>query len=140
MTIAELNTINIQQAFDELFKCCSCTIWAQNVIDFRPYKNKEELFRLSNMVWTSCDEEEVLQAFPKPIVKGNTVSSEIDIVNQEYENKFGYSFVVSSTPKTEKEKFELLKIRLLNDNEKEFRIAKEEQNKIIQMRLDALFV
>jgi len=92
------------------------------------------------MVWTSCDEEEVLQAFPKPAVKVNPVSSEIDLANQEYENKFGYSFFVSSNPKTETEMFELLKIRLLNDNEKEFRIAKEDQNKIIQMRLDALFV
>lgn len=165
MTIEELNTLNRKLAFDELFKCCGCTIWAQNLIDFRPYKNKEELFRLSNMIWTSCENEEVLEAFShhpkigdlKSLEKkfGSTkewasgeqagvnvattkVLEELAQANQAYENKFGYIFIVCATGKTADEMLALLKIRLLNDDEKEFRIAKEEQNKITHIRLDKL--
>ncbi|MGB3949083.1 MAG: 2-oxo-4-hydroxy-4-carboxy-5-ureidoimidazoline decarboxylase [Bacteroidia bacterium] len=165
MTIEELNTIDRNIAFDELFKCCGCTIWAQNLIDFRPYKNKEELLRLSDMIWTSCENEELLEAFShhpkigdlKSLEKkfGSTkewasgeqagvnvatikVLEELAQANEAYENKFGYIFIVCATGKTADEMLDLLKIRLLNDDEKELRIAKEEQNKITHIRLEKL--
>ena len=165
MTIEELNTINRKEAFDELFKCCGCTIWAQNLIDFRPYKNKEELFRLSDMIWTSCEGEEVLEAFshhPKigdlknlekkfastkdwasgeqagVNVAAPKVLEELAAANEEYEKKFGYIFIVCATGKTADEMLALLKARLRNVPEEEYRIAKTEQNKITHIRLDKL--
>lgn len=165
MTIEELNTINRKDAFDELFKCCGCTIWAQNLIDFRPYKNKEELFRLSDMIWTSCEGEEVLEAFshhPKigdlkslekkfastkewasgeqsgVNVAAPKILEELAAANAEYEKKFGYIFIVCATGKTADEMLALLKWRLRNVPEEEFRIAKAEQNKITHIRLDKL--
>lgn len=165
MTIEELNTINKQDAFEIVFKCCGCTAWAQNLIDFRPYKNKEELFKLSDMIWTSCEYDEVLEAFShhpkigdlKSLEKkfastkdwasgeqaGVNVASpetiqELADANEAYEKKFGYIFIVCATGKSADEMLVMLKTRLLNNPENEFRIAKDEQNKITHIRLDKL--
>lgn len=165
MTIEELNTINRKEAFDEIFKCCGCTIWAQNLIDFRPYSSKEELFRLSDMIWTSCEGEEVLEAFSHHPQIGDLKSlekkfastkdwasgeqagvnvatpkviEELAEANAEYEKKFGYIFIVCATGKTADEMLAMLKRRLMNDPDTEFRIAKAEQNKITHIRLDKL--
>jgi 2-oxo-4-hydroxy-4-carboxy-5-ureidoimidazoline decarboxylase len=165
MTIQELNTINRQQAFEELFKCCGSTIWAQNLIDFRPYKDKEELFRLSDMIWTSCENEEVFEAFSHHPKIGDLKSlekkfastkdwasgeqagvnaanaktlEELAAANEAYEKKFGYIFIVCATGKTADEMLAMLKRRLMNDPDTEYRIAKGEQNKITHIRLDKL--
>lgn len=165
MTLQDLNTINRKQAFDELFKCCGCTIWAQNLIDFRPYKSKEELFRLSDMIWTSCEGEELLEAFShhpkigdlkslekkfattKELASGEQAGvnvaapetlEELAAANAEYEQKFGYIFIVCATGKTADEMLTMLKWRLRNAPEEEIRIAKAEQNKITHIRLDKL--
>lgn len=165
MTIEELNKLSPKQAFDALFKCCGCTIWAQNLIDFRPYKNKEELLRLSDMIWSSCEGEEVLEAFSHHPKIGDIKSleqkfattkewasgeqagvnvatpkvlEELAAANAEYEKKFGYIFIVCATGKTADEMLSLLKWRLLNAPEEEYRIAKAEQNKITHIRLDKL--
>lgn len=165
MTIENLNIINKKEAFDELFKCCGCTIWAQNLTDFRPYKNKEELLRLSDMVWSGCEMEEVLEAFLHHPKIGDVKSleqkfastkewasgeqagvniastqtlEELSLLNQEYEKKFGYIFIVCATGKTANEMLTLLKARIQNDGETEFRIAMGEQNKITHIRLEKL--
>ena len=165
MTIQELNKANRQDAFDSLYMCCGSTIWAQNLIDFRPYKDKEELLRLSDMIWTSCEGEEVLEAFSHHPKIGDIKSLEKKFAstkewaageqagvsvappeilqefveaNTAYETKFGYIFIVCATGKTAEEMLSLCKRRLQNDPETEFRVAKAEQNKITHIRLDKL--
>lgn len=167
MTIQELNTVNRQEAFDSLYMCCGSTIWAQNLIDFRPYKDKEELLKLSDMVWTSCENEEVLEAFshhPKigdmknlekqfastkewaageqsgvNVASPETLQELVD-VNAAYEAKFGYIFIVCATGKTADEMLAMCKRRLQNEPDTELRIAKAEQNKITHIRLNKLLV
>lgn len=165
MTIEELNKSGKQEVFDAFFKCCGCTIWAKNLVDFRPFKNKEDLFRLSDMIWTSCDDEEVMEAFSHHPKIGDIKSlekkfastkewasgeqsgvnvatpkvlQELADANEEYEKKFGYIFIVCATGKTADEMLNLLKIRILNEPENEIRIAKAEQNKITHIRLEKL--
>ncbi|MES2591198.1 MAG: 2-oxo-4-hydroxy-4-carboxy-5-ureidoimidazoline decarboxylase [Bacteroidota bacterium] len=165
MTIGELNNLSTQEAFKALFKCCGSTLWAQNLTDFKPYKDKEELLKLSDMVWMSCENDEVLEAFahhPKigdlenlekkfastkewaseeqagVNVAGSKTLEELAKANEEYEQKFGYTFIVCATGKTADEMLSLLLRRLMNDPETEYRIAKAEQNKITHIRLDKL--
>ncbi len=165
MTIEELNAIDKKESFDALFKCCGCTIWAQNLLALRPYKNKEELVRLSDMIWTSCGNEEVLEAFSHHPKIGDLKSlgkkfastkewasgeqagvnvaaletlQELADANESYEKKFGYIFIVCATGKTADEMLVLLKERLMNDTETEYKIARKEQNKITHIRLNKL--
>src|ERR1035437_8629169 len=63
MSIEELNKLSPDKAFEELFKCCGSTDWAKNLTDFRPFKDKQELFKLSDMIWTSSEIEDGLEAF-----------------------------------------------------------------------------
>lgn len=165
MTLTELNNLSKEKAFEELFKCCGCTTWAQNLSDFRPFKSKEDLLRLSDMNWITCEMEEVMEAFShhpkigdlKNLEKkfastkewasgeqcgvdeaSQTTLIELAEGNALYEKKFGYIFIVCATGKTAVEMLTLLKVRLSNAPEKEFRVAMNEQNKITHIRLNKL--
>lgn len=165
MTLTELNNLSKEKAFEELFKCCGCTTWAQNLSDFRPFKSKEDLLRLSDMNWITCEMEEVMEAFSHHPKIGDLKNLEkkfastkewasgeqcgVDEASQNilielaegnalYEKKFGYIFIVCATGKTSVEMLTLLKVRLSNAPEKEFRVAMNEQNKITHIRLNKL--
>jgi 2-oxo-4-hydroxy-4-carboxy-5-ureidoimidazoline decarboxylase len=58
--------------------------------------------------------------------------------NKEYEDKFGYIFIVCATGKSADEMLTILESRLPNDPEKEIEIAADEQNKITRLRLEKL--
>ncbi|GAB3317560.1 hypothetical protein GCM10027511_27980 [Hymenobacter humi] len=58
--------------------------------------------------------------------------------NTEYEQKFGYIFIVCATGKTAEEMLALLQARLSNKPEDEILIAAGEQNKITRLRLEKL--
>lgn len=165
MTIEELNNLSTEKAFEELFKCCGCTVWAQNIVDFRPFNSKSDLLKVSDMAWISCDMTEGLEAFSHHPKIGDLKSLEkkfsttkvwaadeqagvdvatdktlidLDISNKLYEDKFGFIFIVCAKGKTATEMLALLKARLMNDLEVEFKIAMKEQNKITHIRLDKL--
>ena len=55
--------------------------------------------------------------------------------NREYEQKFGYIFIVCATGKSAGEILEILRRRLHNDDATELRQAAEEQRKIMHLRL-----
>ncbi len=71
-------------------------------------------------------------------VASSKTLEELAKANKEYEQKFGYTFIVCATGKTADEMLSLLLRRLMNDPETEYRIAKAEQNKITHIRLDKL--
>ena len=55
--------------------------------------------------------------------------------NREYEEKFGFIFIVCATGKTAGEMLALLRERLKNDTETELRIAAAEQWRITELRV-----
>lgn len=58
--------------------------------------------------------------------------------NQDYEQKFGFIFIVCATGKSAAEMLELLRERLSNEPDAELRIAAAEQEKITEIRLKKL--
>ena len=58
--------------------------------------------------------------------------------NREYEDRFGYIFIVCATGKSADEMLALLHQRLQNDPVTEIHIAAEEHAKITALRLDAI--
>ena len=58
--------------------------------------------------------------------------------NKEYEDKFGYIFIVCATGKSAEEMLDILQSRLTNDPKVEIEIAADEQNKITRLRLEKL--
>ncbi len=58
--------------------------------------------------------------------------------NKEYEEKFGYIFIVCATGKSADEMLTILRTRLQNTAEVEIEIAADEQNKITKLRIEKL--
>jgi 2-oxo-4-hydroxy-4-carboxy-5-ureidoimidazoline decarboxylase len=59
-------------------------------------------------------------------------------VNRDYEQRFGYIYIVCATGKSAEEMLGIAKSRLRNDPETELRVAAEEQRKITRLRLQKL--
>lgn len=160
-----LNSLTPDAARHELLKCCGSQRWATIVEQGRPYTSVEELVRRSDEIWSSLDREDWLEAFrshPKIGEKkaSNAVAAEaqqwsaqeqrgvehaapevtgkLATLNLDYEQKFGFIFIVCATGKSSGEILALLEQRLPNDPGAELPIAAAEQAKITQLRLRRL--
>lgn len=163
MTITEFNTLTKDAASRALELCCVSQRWIAGVLEERPFKDLSSLQQTANSVWNTLGRDDYLEAFEghpkigdvtslkaKYSGSGNLaaheqsgVSSASDKVierlaegNRQYEEVFGYIFIVCATGKSAEEMCELLEQRLGNDPEKELAVAAEEQRKILQIRLE----
>ena len=59
-------------------------------------------------------------------------------MNQKYEKRFGYIFIVYATGKSAEEMLEIVELRLKNNPYDEIKIAASEQNRITKLRLKKL--
>src|ERR1700722_20068952 len=127
MTLQQFNTLPYSQIKDELFKCCGSSTWAQKLTDKLPFPSIEALKHESNRIWFGADEQDWLQAFthhPKigdvdSLAKkfastanwasgeqsgvntaNNEVLTQLKDLNDSYERKFGYIFIVCATGKS----------------------------------------
>lgn len=164
MTLQEFNSLSKKEAFENLFRCCGSTHWANEVMENFPFTSIEELKSVSDQIWMQCDKKDWLEAFshhPKigerPGEKHQSTSSwagkeqsgmqsadeqtksELARLNAEYEDTFGYIYIVCATGKSADELLSILKVRLNNDASIELQIAATEQNKITHLRIDKLF-
>lgn len=153
------------QLRNELLKCCGSSAWVEKVMNFFPIEDLVELLEDAEEEWYKCSPEDWKEAFshhPKigdidslkkkfastanwamAEQSGTSTSSEETIKalakgNKEYEDKFGYIFIVCATGKSADEMLSILQSRLPNDPKKEIEIAADEQNKITRLRLEKL--
>jgi len=66
------------------------------------------------------------------------VLDELAAGNSDYEQRFGYVFIVCATGKSADEMLDLLRARLQNDPANELRVASSEQARITDLRLRGL--
>ena len=162
---AWLNSLAPAEARHELLKCCGSHAWAARVEQARPYTSLDELIEQANNVWWALERADWLEAFrshpkigEKKVVKqvaaqsqqwseqeqrGVThaspeVTGKLATLNYDYEQKFGFIFIVCATGKSSDEILSLLENRLVNDPETELPIAAAEQAKITELRLRKL--
>jgi OHCU decarboxylase len=160
-----LNSLPSDQAEREFLKCCGSTRWAREMSNARPFADVDSLFGQSESTCRSLDEEDWLEAFrAHPKIgeqKAEAVQSEqaqtwsaqeqagvadaatetkaeLAARNQEYEQRFGFIFIVCASGKTSAEMLAILTARLQNDTETELRIAAEEQRKITRLRIEKM--
>ncbi len=167
MRIEELNEIGFKAAKNEFLKCCTSEEWAKRMANSIPFEDMECLQEVAEDIWEKrLKNNDLLEAFaghPKigdvnslkakyantSAMAGNeqsgvdsasdTTINELARLNKEYEDKFGFIFIVCATGKTADEMLEILKSRIGNTPEKEIAIAAAEQNKITQIRLNKIF-
>jgi OHCU decarboxylase len=133
--------------------------------DERPFASLEELLMRADRIWRSLAVDDWIEAFashPKIGEKsaarptsqdarawaeqeqsGARVGSDAALralaeLNKEYEEKFGYIYIVCATGKSSEEMLAILKQRMDNAPEEELTVAAAEQAKITQLRLKKL--
>jgi OHCU decarboxylase len=155
------NKANEMTARDAMLACCGAKRWAAEMVALRPIGSVEELSEAADRVWSTMQEADWLEAFachPR-IGKRETVSagrqsaawskqeqSRTDTAsegvltqlaegNQQYEDRFGFTYIVCATGKSAEEMLGILKRRLGATREAELRVAAEQQRQITQIRL-----
>ena len=151
--LAGFNAAGIETAITELTRCCGSPNWAARMEGSRPFASLAEMENAADRLWAACAKEDWLAAFaahPKIGQRSGSkwsqeeqsgagdVPSEMAERNREYEEKFGYIFIVCATGKTAQEMLGLLKQRLANDPADEIRNAAEQQRLITRLRLRKL--
>ena len=162
MTLTELNAQAPKQAAHIFMQCCTSSTWVQAMVQARPFSNISAVVKQADLVWQGLEEADYLEAFdghPKigdvnslrakyantkelagneqGLVKeaGDEVLEMLSQGNSDYEEKFGFIFIVCATGKSAKEMSDLLQTRLPNNKEQELVNAAEEQRKIFQLRI-----
>lgn len=165
MKIDELNHLDNEQASHHFMQCCTSSSWVRRMVQSRPFVDVDQVSVKGNLYWQNLEEADYIEAFEGHPKIGNVdslrakyantkalASGEQQLVKQasedtlvalnkgntDYENKFGFIFIVCATGKSAEEMLTLLNQRIGNDRDTELRNAAEEQRKILQIRLDKL--
>ncbi|MGI9075912.1 MAG: 2-oxo-4-hydroxy-4-carboxy-5-ureidoimidazoline decarboxylase [Gemmatimonadaceae bacterium] len=163
--LALLNTLPAPGAERELGSCCGSMAWARRVASRRPFGDANELYAVADEVWwnlTQNDWQEAFRAHPRigervadallpsasmswsDMEQSGVRAAPGDVrgmfgqANAEYEERFGYIFIVCATGKRAQEMLAMLRVRLGNNAEAELRVAATEQSKITRLRLEKL--
>ena len=159
------NELTPSEATLKLMKCCGSRRWAKEVSGHRPFASLSKLNEVASEVWWALDRIDWLEAFrshPKigerkaqtdgavlaqkwseqeqagVATSTEGVKGELARLNREYDEKFGYIFIVCASGKSSDEMLSILQSRLLNEPDVELRIAAAEQAKITELRLAKL--
>jgi OHCU decarboxylase len=163
--LAALNALSREEAAAELLKCCGSSMWAQALAAHRPFNSIGELLETADKLWWALEPRDWLEAFSRHPKIGEKKAAaaqsaeaarwseqeqagtraaaeetrkELAALNQAYEERFGFIFIVCATGKTTEEMLALIRERLTNDDETELRVAAEEQRRITHLRLRKL--
>lgn len=131
----------------------------------RPFANVDELLTKADRTWSSLSPNDWLAAFRAHPKIGETKAAAAQSAearkwsaqeqsgisdsaaetmaalaegNRDYEQRFGFIFIVCATGKSSEEMLAILQARLQNDAETEIAVAAEEQRKITRLRLEKL--
>jgi OHCU decarboxylase len=164
-SVNRLNEVSANNAEAEFLKCCGSQRWAQAMTAARPFHDLDELLAKADRAWWSLNEADWLEAFrahPKigekkaaatqsaeaqkwsaqeqsGVAQASAATiSELAERNQEYEDRFGFIFIVCASGKSSEEMLAIINDRIRNDTEIELRTAAAEQSKITRLRLEKL--
>lgn len=165
ITVADLDAIPARTAASFLANCCGSSRWVSEMVSARPFGSRDAVLTEADRIWTSLDASDWLEAFahhprigertgavPQGELGGEWSEEEqagiddadddahrvLATLNQEYERRFGFIYIVCATGKTPEEMMELAGQRLRNDGATELRLAADEQRKITRIRLQKL--
>lgn len=122
----------------------------------RPFSAEKELFADADRIWAELSEEDWLEAFAAHPRIGARASGQaaaeqagargaspetltaLARANREYEERFGYIFIVCASGRSAEEMLDLCRRRLHNAPAEELKVAAEEQRKITRLRLEKM--
>jgi allantoicase len=151
---AAVRRVNTLFSSDELLKVCASRTWAQQLFAARPFASWDAMVAAANTIQLSdADWLEAFAGHPrigdrKPgwsaQEQSGTNAASQDTMralaegNREYEEKFGFVFLICATGKPADEILTALRVRIGNDRATELKNAADEQRKINELRLEKL--
>jgi 5-hydroxyisourate hydrolase / 2-oxo-4-hydroxy-4-carboxy-5-ureidoimidazoline decarboxylase len=166
MTIPQLNTLPKEKVAESLTACCGSEAWVNKLMEHFPFGDEMQLVKIATEIWyNACSQKDWLEAFShhpkigdveslqKKFVSTSHLAGEeqagvneatgevinkLATANKDYEQKFGFIFIICATGKSAAEMLRLLTDRLQNTHDEELAIAMGEQQKITIIRLQKL--
>jgi 2-oxo-4-hydroxy-4-carboxy-5-ureidoimidazoline decarboxylase len=154
MTLAELNAVPGVLAEAQFLRCCGSRRWVRVMVEGRPFATADVMAVVAERTWwalTAADWLEAFAAHPRigeqatvpwsaQEQEGTASASEdtrarLARGNRDYEQRFGYTFLVCATGKSAEEILRILEQRLGNLPDDELQVAAGEQRKIMTLRL-----
>lgn len=151
------NQLTDRQRMNLLFGVCSSTIWARRVLAGGPFRDVDALLDRADRVLAELPDAEIdaaLDGHPRIGAKVDNASSareqarvadaddgvraELAAKNREYDERFGYVYLVCASGRSAGELLAILVDRLHNDPETERRVMRSELGKINRLRLERL--
>ena len=158
----DLNNLN-RDKFVSLFGVIfEKTQWiAEKLLEHKPFKDKDDLVNKMIHIYETSQKNDILnilKAHPKLAIEKNLTEhsskeqssanlkncnkeeyDEFKKLNDEYENKFGFPFIIAVKGKDKIEILNNFRQRINNDVELEFKESKNQVKKIALFRLNELF-
>jgi OHCU decarboxylase len=161
-TLAAWNQAGEIAAKEAIAACCGSQRWVAAMVAMRPIASVEELSLAADRVWSTMQEADWLEAFAchprigerkaaahagkqstawskqeqaRATTAAGSVLDELAELNELYEQRFGFTYIVCATGKSAEEMLAILRRRLASSREAEFREAAEQQRQIMQIRL-----
>ena len=166
MTIAEFDHLPAEKKKELLLQCCGANEWVEKMLPVFPVEDLVELLEAAEDKWNQCTAESWGEAFEHHPTIGDIDSlkekfantagwaskeqsgvnsadentlHELKDYNIEYQDKFGFIFIICATGLTATVMLKALKERISNAVEIEINNAAVEQLKITKLRLEKLF-
>ena len=161
MNIAEFNQLPMQQATEILRNCVQISSWGENIVVHRPFINSENLYNYAKQqtdTWTWQQISEALGNHPrigekkashalneKEVQFSKNEQSKVELTstvqdtlyqgNVDYENQFGFIFLIRAAGRNADEILGELQRRLNNTFEQEQLEVKDQLSQIALLRL-----
>ena len=160
-----LDDLSDAEAAARLRVCCGSQRWVDAMVAARPFGNARRARAEADRIWNGLERTDWLEAFDHHPRIGEkeaaiaqdatgaalssseqagvtaadaTIKRQLAKVNEDYERRFGYIYIVCAAGKSAEELLAIARSRLSNDPDTELRVAAEEQRKIMQLRLAEL--
>ncbi|CAN5344702.1 2-oxo-4-hydroxy-4-carboxy-5-ureidoimidazoline decarboxylase [soil metagenome] len=154
------NRLTDRQRMNLLFGVCSSPIWARRVLAGAPFRDVDALLDRADRVLAELPDAEIdkaLDGHPRiganvkeahnassareqaaVTTAGDDVKAQLAVRNREYDEKFGYVYLVCASGRSAEELLAILVDRLDNDPDTERRVMRSELAKINRLRLQRL--
>jgi OHCU decarboxylase len=158
--LAAWNAASEAAALDAMIACCGARRWARALVAMRPIQNQEQMLAAADRVWSTMEEPDWLEAFachprigekkahatPQSVAwsaqeqsgaaqAAERVLAELAAGNAQYEERYGFTYIVCATGKSAEEMLAILNRRLASSRATELREAAEQQRQITGIRL-----
>jgi 2-oxo-4-hydroxy-4-carboxy-5-ureidoimidazoline decarboxylase len=165
MTVRELDAAAQETARELLTACCGAAPWVDAMLAARPFGDRERLLAVAERSWATLSPNELEQAIARhPRLGESRVRAALSARerawsageqsglggadeaahgalargNEEYERRFGHTFILCATGLAPAEILAALRRRLGNDAATEREVTGRELHKITRLRLEKL--